>query len=312
DAPVTPMPHGVTPMLATLVREPFDHEDWVFEVKWDGYRAVAEVRDGDVALYSRNLIPLHQKYGPIVDALRKFRFEAVLDGEIVVVDERGHPDFQMLQDYQKSGRGHLLYYVFDLLYFQGHDLTGLPLLRRKDLLKRILPSAPNIRFSDHVGKDGVLFFTVVKEKGLEGIIAKHAQSAYQTGRRSRQWLKVKTQLTQEGVIAGFTEPRGGRKHFGTLVLGVFKGGELVYIGHSGGGFGTKELREIREKLAPLIRKECPFTVEPKTNAPATWVKPELVCEVALSGWTDDGIMRQPVFLRLREDKAAREVAREGA
>jgi len=312
DAPAAPMPHGVRPMLATLVREPFDHEDWVFEVKWDGYRAVAEVRDGDVALYSRNLIPLHQKYGPIVDALRKFRFEAVLDGEIVVVDERGHPDFQMLQDYQKSGRGHLLYYVFDLLYFQGHDLTGLPLLRRKDLLKRILPSAPNIRFSDHVGKDGVLFFTVVKEKGLEGIIAKHAQSTYQTGRRSRQWLKVKTQLTQEGVIAGFTEPRGGRKHFGTLVLGVFKGGELVYIGHSGGGFGTKELREIREKLAPLIRKECPFTVEPKTNAPATWVKPELVCEVALSGWTDDGIMRQPVFLRLREDKAAREVAREGA
>jgi len=310
DAPVTPMPHGVTPMLATLVREPFDHPDWVFEVKWDGYRAVAEIRDGDVALYSRNLISLNQKYVPIVDALRKLRFEAVLDGEIVVVDDRGHPDFQLLQNYQKSGSGHLLYYVFDLLYFQGHDLTSLPLFSRKELLKKILPSASKIRFSDHVGKDGVLFFHVVKGKGLEGIIAKHAQSAYQMGKRSRQWLKVKTQLTQEGVIAGFTEPRGGRKHFGTLVLGVFKGDELIYIGHSGGGFGAKDLREIREKLDPLIQEECPFRVEPKTNTPATWVKPELVCEVALSGWTEDGIMRQPVFLRLREDKAAREVARD--
>jgi bifunctional non-homologous end joining protein LigD len=246
---------------------------------------------------------------PITDALRKFSFEAVLDGEIVVVDDRGHPDFQLLQNYQKTGSGHLLYYVFDLLYFQGHDLTSLPLLRRKELLKKILPSVPKIRFSDHVWQDGILFFAVAKEKGLEGIIAKHAQSAYQPGKRSRQWLKVKTQLTQEGVIAGFTEPRGGRRYFGSLVLGVYQGDELIYIGHSGGGFGAKDLQEIREKLDPLIQKECPFKVEPKTNTPATWVKPELVCEVVFHGWTDEEIMRQPVFLRLREDKAAREVDR---
>jgi DNA ligase D-like protein (predicted ligase) len=226
------------------------------------------------------------------------------------VDDRGHPDFQMLQNYQKSGSGHLLYYVFDLLYFQGHDLTSLPLLSRKELLKKILPSAPKIRFSDHVWKEGVLFFHVVKEKGLEGIIAKHAQSVYRMGRRSGQWLKVKTRRTQEGVIAGFTEPRGGRSFFGTLVLGVFDGDELVYIGHSGGGFEAKEQKEIREKLAPLIQEECPFKVEPKTNTPATWVKPELVCEIALSGWTEDGIVRQPVFLRLREDKTAGEVVRD--
>jgi len=310
DAPVTPMPHAIKPMLATLVREPFDHPDWVFEVKWDGYRAVAEIRDGNVSLYSRNRISLNQKFLPITDSLRKFGFEAVLDGEIVVVDDRGHPDFQMLQDYQKSGSGHLLYYVFDLPYFQGHDLTSLPLLRRKELLKKILPSAPKIKFSDHVWQDGVLFFNVVKEKGLEGIIAKHAQSTYQPGRRSQQWLKVKTQLTQEGVIAGFTKPRGGRNHFGTLVLGVYQGNELLYIGHSGGGFGAKDLMEIRAKLDPLIQEKCPFKVEPKTNTPATWLKPELVCEVALSGWTDEGIMRQPVFLRLREDKAAGEVVRD--
>ena len=310
DAPVKPMPHGIKPMLATLIKKPFDHPDWIFEVKWDGYRAVAEVRDGDVSLYSRNRISLNQKFVPVADSLRNFGFEAVLDGEIVAVDDQGHPDFQTLQNYGKSGKGHLLYYVFDLLHFQGHDLTNLPLLRRKELKKKILPSSPKIKFSDHIWKEGVLFFDAVKEKGLEGIIAKHSQSAYWIGRRSRRWLKVKTQRTQEGVIAGFTEPRGSRKYLGALVLGVFEGGLLTYIGHSGGGFGSKNLKEIREKMDLLIQKECPFKVEPKTNTQVTWLKPKLVCEVAFSGWTEDGIMRQPVFLRLREDKTAREVVRE--
>jgi bifunctional non-homologous end joining protein LigD len=310
DAPVKPMAQAVQPMLATPVKEPFDHPDWIFEVKWDGYRAVAEIRDGSVSLYSRNGISFNKKFFPITEALRKFGFDAVLDGEIVVVDDQGRPDFQMLQHYQDSGRGHLLYTVFDLLYFRGHDLTALPLLRRKEFLKKILPSTPRIRFSDHVWKEGVLFYNVAKEKGLEGIIAKHSQSVYEVGRRSREWLKVKTQLTQETVVAGFTEPGGGRKYFGALVLGVYEGEELMYIGHVGGGFTANDLKDIREKLEPLIQKECPFTSEPQTNAPVTWVKPELVCEVALSGWTEDGVMRHPIFLRLREDKAAREVVRE--
>ncbi|MHB8907633.1 MAG: non-homologous end-joining DNA ligase [Syntrophales bacterium] len=310
DAPAAPMPHDIKPMLATLIKEPFDHPDWIYEVKWDGYRAVAEIQAGKVSLYSRNGISFNETFSPVAEALRTFGFDAVLDGEIVVVDDRGEPDFQMLQDYRKSGRGHLIYYVFDLIHFAGHDLTGLPLVRRKELLQKILPSTPNVKFSDHVGKDGVLFFRVVKEKGLEGIVAKHSQSAYRPGRRSRQWLKVKTHLTQEGVIAGFTEPRGARKHFGALVLGVFKGNELICIGHTGGGFTARTLREIRERLEPLIRKKCPFPVEPKTNTPVTWVKPELVCEVVFRGWTGEGLMRQPVFLRLREDKAAREVVRE--
>lgn len=307
DAPVKPMPHNIKPMLATLVKEPFDDPDWLFEVKWDGYRAVADIRDGKAFLYSRNGISFEEKFYPVVESLRKFRFDAVLDGEIVVVDDLGIPDFQLLQHYRKSENGHLLYYVFDLLYFQGHDLTNLPLLRRKELLKKILPVLPNIRFSDHVLKEGVLFFNVVRKKGLEGIIAKHAQSTYQTAGRSRQWLKVKTRLTQEGVIAGFTEPGVGRKHFGTLILGVFKEQELTCIGHAGGGFTTKELQDIHEKLEPLIQKECPFDVKPVTNTPATWVKPELVCEVVFHGWTDEGVMRQPVFLRMREDKTAGEV-----
>lgn len=310
DAPVKPMLHDISPMLATLVKEPFNHPDWIFEVKWDGYRAVAEIRDRNVSLYSRKQISLKKKFSPIVESLQKFRFEAVLDGEIVVVDDQGHPDFQMLQDYQKTGRGHLLYYVFDLLYLQGHDLTNLTLLRRKELLTKILPFDPKIKFSDHVWKDGILFFNTVKGKGLEGIIAKHSQSVYRMGRRSRQWLKIKMRLTQEGVIAGFTEPRGRRKHFGSLVLGVYEGEELICIGHSGGGFTAKTLKEIRERLAPLIQKECPFRVAPETDSPVTWLKPKLVCEVTFHGWTDEGLMRQPVFLRLRDDKAASEVVRE--
>ena len=310
DAPLKPMPAAIRPMLAGAKKEPFDHPDWIFEMKWDGYRAVAEIRNKAVSLYSRNGISFDKKFFPVVEALRKFGADAVLDGEIVVVDDRGRPDFQALQHYQDSGSGHLLYYVFDLLYFRGHDLTGLPLLRRKELLKKVLPASPKIRFSDHVEKEGVLFYRVVREKGLEGIIAKHAQSAYETGRRSRQWLKVKTQLTQEGVIAGFTGPGGGRNHFGALVLGSFEGDSLVSIGQVGSGFTEKDLKDIRERLGPLVQKECPFQVMPETNAPATWVRPELVCEVALSGWTGDNVMRQPVFLRLREDKDAREVVRE--
>lgn len=312
DAPIGPMPHAVQPMLANVAREPFDHPDWIFEVKWDGYRAVAEIRDREVSLYSRNRLSFNKKFSPVVDSLRKIGFDAVLDGEVVVVDDQGRPDFQALQHYQDSASGHLFYYVFDLLYFQGHDLTSLPLIRRKELLKKILPPSPRIRYSDHVRSEGLLFYTVANGKGLEGIMAKHSQSAYESGRRTGQWLKIKTRLTQEGVIAGFTEPGGGRKYFGALVLGANEGGALVPIGHVGSGFTTKELKDIREQLEPLIRKGSPLSVEPGTNAPVTWVKPELVCEVGFTGWTEEGVMRHPVFLRLREDKDARDVVREKA
>jgi bifunctional non-homologous end joining protein LigD len=310
DAVARPMPHNIQPMLASVAREPFDHPDWIFEVKWDGYRAVAEIRDKVVSLYSRNGISFAQRFAPVAESLQKFTFDAVLDGEIVVVDDQGLPDFQMLQHYQEPGKGHLVYSVFDLLFFRGHDLTNLPLLRRKELLKKILPSDPRIRFSDHVAKEGVLFYRVAKEKGLEGIIAKQGQSIYEAGRRSRQWLKVKTRLTQEGVIAGFTEPGGGRKYFGALVLGAYEGGALVPIGQVGSGFTSKALKDIREQLEPLIRNESPLSAKPETNAPVTWVNPELVCEVSLSEWTEEGSMRHPVFLRMREDKAAHEVVRE--
>jgi bifunctional non-homologous end joining protein LigD len=289
DAPEGPMPHDRRPMFASLGAKPFDHPDWVFEVKWDGFL---------------------KKFPPVVASLRQFGFDAVLDGEIVVVDEEGRPVFEELQHFRGTTGGHLLYYVFDLLYFAGHDLTGLPLIRRKEILKKVLPALPAIRYSEHVPKEGVLFYRATAQKGLEGIMAKHSQSTYVPGTRSRQWLKIKTRLTQEGVIAGFTEPGGSRQFFGSLVLGQYEGDQLVYIGHVGGGFSEKDLQEIRQRLEPLIRDSCPFDAEPETNAPVTWVRPELVCEVSLTGWTTDNVMRQPVFLRLREDKAAQEVVRE--
>ncbi len=310
DAPVAPMPRHVRPMLATLIKEPFDDDEWIFEVKWDGYRAIAEIQDGKVSLYSRNLLSLDEKFAPIRDTLRKLTFEALLDGEIVVVDDEGYPDFQMLQDYRKSRKGHLIYYVFDLLHLGGHDLTNLPLIRRKELLRKVLPSLPGIRFTDHIWKDGIAFFNVVSEKGLEGIVAKNSRSVYRTGKRSLQWLKVKTRDTQDAVIGGFTEPGGLRKHFGALVLGVYEKDDLIYIGHTGGGFSVKALAEIRGRLEPLIRRTCPFKIKPKTNRAVTWVEPELVCEVDFHGWTTDGVMRQPTFLRVRDDKSARDVMRE--
>ena len=310
EAPLKPMPHGIRPMLATPITKPFDDPNWLFEVKWDGYRAVAEVREDRVLLYSRNLVSLDKRFAPISEALRELGFEAALDGEIVVVDDQGRPDFQKLQHYREFGSGRLLYCVFDLLHFEGRDLMGLPLIRRKEFLKKVLPSHPQLRFSDHVREEGVLFYRAAQEKGLEGIIAKHSQSVYEAGKRTQQWLKVKTRLTQEAVIAGFTEPGGGRNYFGALVLGVYEDDGLRYVGHVGTGFTENDLKNIHETLAPLSREKCPFPREPQSHAAVTWVKPERVCEVAFSGWTEDGVMRHPVFRRLREDRSAREAVRE--
>lgn len=310
DAPVADMPHRIRPMLATLIEEPFNDREWIYEVKWDGYRAIAEIRGGDVSLYSRNQLSLKDRFPAIDESLKKIRFDAVLDGEIVVVDDAGYPDFHLLQDYRRSKTGHPFYYVFDLIYFDGHDLTGLPLIRRKEILKRALPSLPGIRYTDHIAGDGIVFFDIVKEKGIEGMVAKHSGSVYQAGRRSTQWLKVKSRMTQEAVIGGFTEPGGARKHFGALVLGVYERRDLVYIGRTGGGFSDKALSEIREKLGPLVRPTSPFRVEPKTNRAVKWVEPQIVCEVFFHGWTNDGLMRQPTFIRLREDKSPGDVVRE--
>ncbi|MCL5292469.1 MAG: DNA ligase D [Actinobacteria bacterium] len=308
--PKSPMPRNVRPMLATLVEDIFDRRGWVFELKWDGFRAIAEVERGQVYLYSRNLQPFNERFPDVVDSLKELGDEAVLDGEIVVLDEKGKPRFQLLQNYHRTRRGRLIYYIFDLLYLDGHDLRGLPLRRRKDLLRQILPDRPHIKLSDHIEEKGIAFFKEVSQQNLEGVLAKDGGSPYREGVRGREWLKVKTLLRQEAVIGGFTEPRGSRKHLGALVLGVYEGGELIYVGHAGGGFDDKGLAEMRSTLDPLVQETSPFKKRPKTNAPVHWVRPTLVCEVKFREWTKDDIMRQPIFLGLREDKGAEEVRRE--
>ena len=303
-------PDRIKPMLAVLIDKPFNDKNWIFEIKWDGYRAIAEVEDGKVSLYSRNNISFTKKFSPIVESLKKIEHDVILDGEVVSVDDKGISKFQLLQEFQKTGNGNLLYYVFDIIYLDGYDIKKLPLIKRKDILRKILPSLPNVIYSDHIENDGEEFFKMAEKQNIEGILAKNKQSAYQLNKRSNDWLKIKIRKQQEAIIGGFTRPKGSRKNLGSLVLGVFKGNELVYIGHSGGGFTENSLAEIRKKLEPLARKSSPFKIIPKTNTPATWVEPKLVCEVSFSEWTNDGIMRQPIFLGLREDKKAGEVVKE--
>lgn len=304
------MPHNIKPMLATLVDEPFSKPDWLFELKWDGYRAIAEVNNDDVELYSRNLLSFKSKFPEVIDALSTLNINAVFDGEVVVLNEEGKSDFSLIQKYQSTGIGDIRYYVFDILFLDGYDLSHLPLLRRKEILQNTLKNNEIIKYSDHVLEDGITLYNFAEEHGLEGIIAKNAKGEYKAGARSKDWLKIKTHMRQEAVIAGFTEGRGGRKHFGALVLGVYEGDELKYIGHTGGGFNDKKLQEMIGKLKPLIRKASPFKEIPKTNSSVTWVKPTLVCEVSFHEWTSEGIMRQPIFVGLREDKPAKDVKRE--
>jgi bifunctional non-homologous end joining protein LigD len=237
DAPRVAMPANVRPMLATLVDKPFDRAGWIFEIEWDGYRVIAEVDKGHVRLFSRNGLSFTERYHAVATALEKIRHQAVLDGEVVVLDGKGHPSFDALQNYRSHrAAGHLVYEVFDILYLDGHDLRGLPLIRRKETLRQILPVVPGLAFCDHIEDCCLAFFDAAKKAGLEGMIAKDVASMYLAGRRSDRWLKVKATLQQEAVIAGFTRPGGSRQHFGSLVLGVYEKGELVHIGEVGTGF----------------------------------------------------------------------------
>lgn len=302
--------HKVKPMLATLYKEPFDSEDWVYEIKFDGYRAVAEINKNEVDLHSRNLNSFNTQFAPIYKALKRFNFEAILDGEIVIQNEEGKSDFQLLQNYQKTGEGNLIYYVFDILYYEGYNLTSLPLLERKNILQEILPESDSIFYSDHIENNGKDFFKLAQEKQLEGIIAKRKDSGYLIGKRSKDWLKLKTLLRQEAVIVGYTNPRGARKDLGALVLAVYEGDELVYIGHSGTGFNEKSLNDIKKKLEPYKIEKSPLKEKVKGSSNINWVKPKFVCEVNFSEWTQEGSMRHPVFMGLRKDKDVKEVTKE--
>lgn len=309
-APSMPQPATLSPMLATLVTAPFDKVDWLYEVKWDGYRILAHVLGQTVRLQSRGDKDYTKIFAPIAKDLSGLALDCILDGEMVVVDEEGKSSFGALQNYQKSGRGHLQYYVFDMPFAAGHDLRGFPLERRKELAHKVISGLEDVKFSRHIQQRGTDLFELANKERLEGIVAKDKGSTYEDGKRSRSWLKIKTSQRQEAVIGGFTAPRGGRKGVGALVLGVYVDSRLSYIGHLGTGFSDSDLRMLYKLLQPLARKTSPFATTTRANAPVTWVEPTIVCEVSFPEWTGDGHLRQPVYVGLREDKEATLVQRE--
>lgn len=294
-------------MLAKETEEPFDDTEWLYEIKWDGYRAIAEIKKKTIRLYSRNGNTFENSYPIVVNELKKIKADAVIDGEIIVLNDEGHPDFQLLQHYEENHHRPIQYYAFDILSLNGRDTCGLPLIKRKKLLQKLIPTNEVIKYSDHILEAGTAFFEASRKKNLEGIMAKKADSLYYPGKRTNEWLKIKNSKTREAIICGYTQPAGARQYFGALVLGVKDGIELKYIGHTGSGFSHASLKEMWDLLQPLKQKDPPFSEKVKTNMPVTWVSPKLVCEIKFTEITRDGILRHPIFLHLREDKHINEV-----
>lgn len=288
-------------MLCKVAEKPFDDSEWAFEIKWDGYRAIADLSKDDIRLYSRNGIDFSKKFKKVTNSLKLQEHQMILDGEIVAYDDKGKPNFQWLQQIADNPKLVIVYQVFDLLWLNGHSTKKLSYLQRKELLKEALVENEIIKFSDHILEKGKDFFQAASDMGLEGIIAKKTDSIYREHVRSSEWLKIKIHKSDEAVICGFTEPKGSRKKFGALILGKYLNNEMVFCGHTGSGFSDKSLVEIYEKLQPLVTEKSVFKITPKTNAKATWVKPELVAEIKFTELTKDHIYRHPIFLRLRED-----------
>ncbi len=302
-----PLPHIKSVELATLVDAPFDDNDWLFEIKWDGYRAVCTIdAHGKLTLLSRNGLNLLTKFPQMADLAEAFEsIPIVVDGEIVSLDSKGRSDFQRLQESQKSG-GDLTYVAFDVLYADGRDQRKTPLEERKALLERLIRDDALVLYSKHVIGKGKQLFAQAQRNHLEGIIAKKRGSTY-VERRTRDWLKIKAQFEQEFVIGGWTDPRGSRKGFGSLLIGAYDGKKLRFVGNVGTGFSAKLIAEIAKKLDARARVSSPFANDVVANAPVHWVKPDLVCEVRFTEWTRDGYLRHPAFLGLREDKDAKDV-----
>ncbi len=301
--------------LATLVKEAPAGDDWLHEIKLDGYRILAGIEAGKARLVSRNGNDWTQRFAPVANAVRSIAAEsALLDGEVAVLDERGITSFHALQSAASTPASKLHYFVFDLLHLDGQDLTGVPLAERKEALRALLAaSAPLnvVQFSDHVAGHGAEFFRTACGSGVEGIVSKRAASRYSPG-RTKDWLKVKCTLRQEFVVVGFTEPQGARTGFGALVLGVHEDGELRHAGKVGTGFTDEDLRALRNRMGKLERKKAPI-VDPPRGAEGrgiTWLEPRLVAEVEFTEWTPDGKVRHPSFQGLRADKKAAEVVRE--
>jgi len=321
------MPTAIHPMLAMPSEKPVDDPQWLFEIKWDGYRAVAFICDGKVRLVSRNQNDLTAQY-PELQELPKFvkADSAVLDGELVALDEAGRSSFSLMQ--QRTGIRHngrrsaargdipVLYYAFDLLYLDGYDLRRLVLEQRKEALAAIITAGGPIRYSEHFAQ-GVQLLTAAQQKGLEGILAKRRDSLYEE-RRSSQWLKIKITQTIDCVVGGYTEPEGSRQYFGSIVLGLYDGeGDLIHVGQAGSGFDQKTLAEVWQQVKALATSKNPFHGKVEALRSVHWVKPRLVAEIKFSDWTHETAeggmkLRAPVFQRLRDDKDPKECLLEAA
>jgi bifunctional non-homologous end joining protein LigD len=316
---MTTMPDFVDPMLATLVAAPFDDADWLFEIKWDGFRVEAVVRGDDVRLWTRGRKDAEGYFGPFlapptwIDAR-----EAIVDGEVIAFGHDGEPDFALLQErirqrkVERPAIGGLVYEVFDLLWLDGRSLTSLPLEERKALLRGVLQEDPRVRLSDHIETGGVAFYEAAKARGLEGIMAKERHSLYLPGIRSSVWQKVKIRPEQELVVGGWNVGKGTAAELGALHVGIYEGDALRYAGKIGAGFTQTSRAELLQALAPLTIDVPPFEPPPPRRllSATTWVEPSLVIRAEFAGWTGDGLVRQASYKGFDRGKDPRLVVRE--
>jgi len=299
----------IKPMLATPAKKIFKDPNWVFELKWDGYRVLANINDGEVDIYSRNGISYNSKFASVKKALEHIPHNCILDGEVIVVNDEGKNDFQKLQKYDPvKTKGQLQYQVFDLLHLNGMDTIELPLVERKSLLPEILEGLDIVVYCDHIEGMGPTLYKRAVDAGMEGVIAKKADSTYVPGYRSENWLKIKDVNTEKAIICGYTDSITGGNLFGSLILGMYQQGELTYVGNCGSGFSTSEQKMLLKKFEKLATDKNPFgkKLALKGRKPY-WVKPQLICEVKFTEWTNSGSMRHPVYKGLRKDKDLEEV-----
>ncbi|HKV41301.1 MAG TPA: DNA ligase D, partial [Blastocatellia bacterium] len=309
-----PMPGIIRPALATLTDHPFSSPEWLFEIKWDGVRTLARISNGKSRLWSRSAREITQEYPEMSDLPQHLAArEAWLDGEIVVLDEQGRSDFQRLQlrfgvqrpSKQLMESTPVVFYVFDILYLDGHDLRNVPLIERKQLLSQVLRPDSRVRYSDHILEKGEQLYQLAVDRRLEGLVAKKIASPYREG-RSSAWLKIKLDIDIDAVVAGWTSPRGSREYFGALVLGLYDNGELKFIGSVGTGFTSETQRLLWPELQKLKTGKSPFAVAPSTRERSYWVRPELVARVKFSSWTQDRHLRAPRYLGLQKDRPAKD------